>query len=180
MIVSIVGPPGVGKSRFISKFVLERPYWTYVDIEYCRKWTHKPDGTLGENEKAAWKFLRTEILSNRDIILETAGLHWLLPQILHEVSEDHYILNIYMHDNRREMLKERVRVRRITKPLPLPFRLSDEIAMVDKVIDEIWDWKDLLPGEWQIIHMEEDETEAIENMTQYIMSHRLLQGPIMA
>jgi len=175
MIVNIVGPPAVGKSSYISQFVLERPYWTYVDIDWCRSGTNRIDRSFVENEKAAWKFFEDEVLDGKDVIMESTGLHWVLPSVLLKAVEkkDHYIMNVYFHDNRRQMLKERIKTRRMMNPLPLPFRLKDELDMVDKVIDELWDWKDNLPGTWDIIHMEMDEVEVLQNLTESILERRL-------
>ena len=111
MILSIVGPPAIGKSTFIEK--LQRYLrWPVVDIaEYRRNiMVNKGRYTL-EDENEAWrKFgIKVESISSHDIIIESSGNIWRLGKI-YKRFKDVGIFAICITDDRKrwiDRLKER-------------------------------------------------------------------------
>lgn len=127
MIVNLIGPPGSGKSTFAARFVLEHPYFKLCDIAGYR--------AESSNEPEAWEKLEGDLQLSTDVILETCGLNHQLEGIFLR-HKNRNVFTVLMTGDPEE-LQIRVRERRRKRIPPFKYRLRDEIATVEWVIEHL-------------------------------------------
>ena len=125
MIISLIGPPGVGKSTFAARFILEHPQFTYCSIDAFR--------FQYQDEEEAWGKLGQKIKSSDLVLLETSGLSWRLNSIFQE-AKDRPTVTLGLTGN-PDIVKERIKSR-IKRDTPYPYEW-DEYRTADYVIENI-------------------------------------------
>jgi len=134
-ILNLIGPPGVGKSTFASKFVLEHPYFKYCSIDAYKveNWDHAL--CASQNERLAWKALYQDIHSSRNAIIESVGLDWRLKKTLGHLSKHKRTTIAFVGD--AQVIEKQLRERQHKRPVPMKYNFQDEIDTVYHVLEQL-------------------------------------------
>lgn len=160
MIINLVGPPAAGKSTFAARFVLEHPEFKFCSIDAYRI-AHK-------QEDKAWQALLHDMLENKNVVLESAGLSWRLPGILNTETLRRRKLVTIGFVGEIPVIKERLKERQ-KRPVPFPYKDIDELAAVDYVSEHISE----IPMDYMIDVTHKDPIVQYEELCQFIARKRI-------
>lgn len=133
MIVNLIGPPGVGKSTFGSRFVLEHPYYSYCSIDNYRISTWNEESSVEQNDQKAWQMFYYGIYYAKDCLIESVGLDHRLEKIFNKLYQRPRFTVAFLGEGKD--IEQRLRERQHKRPLPIPYDKQDEIDTIYYVLE---------------------------------------------
>ena len=131
----MIGPPGVGKSTFASRFVLEHPYYRYCAIDAYRVEHYDSRLSLAENEQVVWKKFYRDIYHAKDVVVESVGLDWRLLRIFAKLADRPKLTIAFVGDP--AVIESRLRERQHKRPVPFQYDFEDEVNTIWYVLRQL-------------------------------------------
>jgi dephospho-CoA kinase len=85
-VVSLIGPPAVGKSTFARWFVQRNPIYVHIDVATVRRGFGAldkdiPNAILLRREEKVWQYVHKAVQHAKFAVLESTGLSYRLPLV---------------------------------------------------------------------------------------------------
>jgi thymidylate kinase len=145
-----------------------------MDIATHRKELWDKSLSPVENERYIWSQFRQNVVDYRNVIIESCGDHWLMPDIINKSANNPKITIVFDIDSKLARKRVMERFQRIG--MPSQFSLSAELETIDYIIDHLHDISDKYRTYIQYITVEDMKSEdhLYQTLTKDILSFRKL------
>ena len=145
-----------------------------MDIANHRKELWDKDRSPVENERYIWSEFRRNVVDYKNVVIESCGDHWLMPDIVNK-SENRPKITVVFSIS-KELARERIIARQKIYPLPEYFNAAAELETIDHVIDHLHDTCDKYRTYIQYITVDDMKSEdhLYQTLTKDILSFRKL------